>query len=287
MTSLIFGTIYMGHHAVVAHKREKQRVKNYERWEGLRDEYDAQRQIQRESRSLDIQRTGYNQWEDNDKPILTLRDQQEANDARTGWRPQESWDGPQLTAQKTAAAAEQNVNRRSLDVGQLAQHPRAVSDSTAYGNYAGNRNSLGPQPTGSQFLGVQQTGYQPPAHAPLSRNKTGATWDEGLPPPLTVQRRYWDDENNYSNGVSRTASQRSSVYQKTPSPPVSNHDLSRTSSRPSTSGVIPPAIPEEPPRRSEHVEPLESHVPGGHMAQLIEGLDAPQPERNMDEWWTR
>jgi hypothetical protein len=43
MTSLIFGAIYLGHQAVVGHRHEKKRVKNYERWEGLRDEYDEQR----------------------------------------------------------------------------------------------------------------------------------------------------------------------------------------------------------------------------------------------------
>ncbi|RVX70273.1 hypothetical protein B0A52_05606 [Exophiala mesophila] len=96
MTSLIFGSIYLGHKGIVQHKREKQRVKNYQRWEGLRDEYDEQRRIGRETRSLDIQRTGteIDQPSIEDRPILTLRDQQEANDARTGWRPQESWNDP-------------------------------------------------------------------------------------------------------------------------------------------------------------------------------------------------
>ena len=79
MTSLIFGSIYLGHGAIVNHRREKQRIKNYERWEGLRDEYDEQRKISRESRSLDIQRTGQD-YTQPDRPILTLRDQQEAND---------------------------------------------------------------------------------------------------------------------------------------------------------------------------------------------------------------
>jgi hypothetical protein len=101
MTSLIFGAVYMGHKGIVNHRREKQRQKNYQRWEGLRDEYDEQRKISRESRSLDIQRTGATDFSgdvDNDRPILTLRDQQEANDARTSWRPQESFDGPRTPA---------------------------------------------------------------------------------------------------------------------------------------------------------------------------------------------
>ena len=111
--------------------------------------------------------------EDDNKPILTLRDQQEANDARTGWRPQESWDGSQLTAVKTAAAAEKVNSRRSLDIGQLAQHPRAVSD-----------NRMNP-PASRSSLGVHEpTTYPPPAHPPVSRNKTGATWDEDLPARL-------------------------------------------------------------------------------------------------------
>src|SRR3978361_1889516 len=98
MTSLIFGSIYMGHKGIVNHRREKQRVKNYERWEGLRDEYDEQRKISRESRSLDIQRTGTDFAESDQPPIVSLRDQQEANDARTSWRPQESFDAPRRTS---------------------------------------------------------------------------------------------------------------------------------------------------------------------------------------------
>ncbi|EXJ85319.1 hypothetical protein A1O3_05994 [Capronia epimyces CBS 606.96] len=95
MTSLIFGSIWLGHKGLVKARRDKQRRKNYERWEGLRDEYDEQRKITRESRSLDIQRTGASYVDpDADRPILTLRDQQEANDARTSWRPQEVFDGP-------------------------------------------------------------------------------------------------------------------------------------------------------------------------------------------------
>ena len=59
----------------------------------MRDEYDEQRKISREAQSLDIQRPGQDFTKSADKPpILTLRDQQEANDARTSWRPQEVWD---------------------------------------------------------------------------------------------------------------------------------------------------------------------------------------------------
>ena len=274
MTSLIFGTIYMGHHAIVQHRREKQRVKNYSRWEGLRDEYDEQRQTQRESRSLDIQRTGQTTWEDDNKPILTLRDQQEANDARTGWRPQESWDGPQLTAVKTAAAAEKVNSRRSLDIGQLAQHPRAVSD---------NRMN---QPASRSSLGVHEpTTYQPPAHAPISRNKTGA-WDEDLPARLNVQRRNWDDQNG-SAGVSRTTSQQS-TQQNTPSPTVGTrstshlHQVQNSSDPAPTSGYF-AANPEQT-SRVQHHDAVESHVPGGHMAQLLD-MKTPHEEKDMEEWW--
>lgn len=112
MTSLIFGSIYLGHKGFVEHKREKQRQKNYQRWEGLRDDYDEQRRIGRESRSLDIQRTGADIDQGvpiDDRPILTLRDQQEANDARLGWRPQESWndspsDNRRASVEVTAAS---------------------------------------------------------------------------------------------------------------------------------------------------------------------------------------
>ena len=85
MTSLIFWGPYLAHKSIIGKQREKQRVKNYERWEGLRDEYDEQRKISRAS-SLDIQRTG--PWDqsqqytgqtshnDQDRGIFTLRDQQ-------------------------------------------------------------------------------------------------------------------------------------------------------------------------------------------------------------------
>ena len=267
----------LGHHAVIEHRREKQRVKNYSRWEGLRDEYDEQRQTQRASRSLDIQRTGQNTWEDDNKPIFTLRDQQEANDARTGWRPQESWDGPQLTAVKTAAAAEKLNSRRSLDLGQLVQHPRAVSDNRM--NQSASQSSLGVH---------EPTTYQPPAHAPISRNKTGA-WDEGLPDRLPVQRRNWDDENG-SASLSQSASQRSSLYQKTPSPPVGTRSTSHLNevTNQSNNDQMPgsgyfAANPAQSSRSQPH-DTVESHVPGGHMAQLLD-IKTPQEEKDMQEWW--
>jgi hypothetical protein len=273
MTSLIFGTIYMGHHAVVNHRREKQRQKNYERWEGLRDEYDEQRKITRESRSLDIQRTGADYVEPADKPpILTLRDQQEANDARTSWRPQESWDDT----------------------------PRRASVEVTSGS------------------GLR----------PLVQNKTGA-WDEGLPQPLKVSRRNWDD---YAPPVSRSSSLRQS---RTPDPPrdSSTSNTPPISNKPSPRLEVPTPtshLPHPHASRSvsspietmhhQDIEPIQHANPGGLMAELIEGsgphrpapytqqppqtftgyptqgyaqgyqssVPAPQPQDgSMHEWWNR
>lgn len=175
MASLIFWGPILTHKAVISHRREKQRVKNYERWEGLRDDYDEQRRVARESRSLDIQRTG--SWDsqqsspvppplEETRSYINQRDQQEANDARTGWRPQECWDGPktQLQAQMT---------------GQVQQYQRP---------------HMPPQQHVSMTPTVvpQMTGTQSPT-LPLRSQKTGATWDDGLPAPLAVSRQSFDD----------------------------------------------------------------------------------------------
>jgi len=189
----------MVHKQVIDHRREKQRVKNYERWEGLRDEYDAQR---RTTRSLDIQRTGQydpttNTWTDdagsdhgrrsmdNDRGIFTLRDQQEANDARTSWRPQEAWDAPrtQMQAQMT---------------GQIQQQPMPQMQAQGYSTppqYMSTTPTM--QTTG--YMQPQQTGM---SHLPLKSQKTGVTWDEDLPVPLQVSRRNFEDYdyNPYRRG---------------------------------------------------------------------------------------
>ena len=227
MTSLIFGSIYMGHKGIVNHRREKQRHKNYQRWEGLRDEYDEQRKISRETRSLDIQRTGVDHTA-SDQPILTLRDQQEANDARTSWRPQESWD----------------------------EAPRRSSVEVTSGS------------------GLR----------PLAADKTGA-WDAGLPQPLKVSRRNWED---YSAPVSRSSSLRNSSAPNPPpqdrsasnTPSISNNASPRLDAPTSTSHLSHPhasrAVSSPVETMHHHsVEPLQHATPGGMMAELIEGGNQP------------
>ncbi len=227
MTSLIFGSIYMGHKGIVNHRREKQRVKNYQRWEGLRDEYDEQRKISRESRSLDIQRTGQD-YTSSDQPILTLRDQQEANDARTSWRPQESF--------------EEAPRRTSVEV-----------------------------TTGSGLR-------------PLVADRTGA-WDAGLPQPLKVTRRNFDD---YDSAVSRSSSLR---HASSPNPPSQDRSASNTPSVSNNASPRPDALapaghmshphaaravssPVET-MHHHHVEPLQHANPGGMMAELIDAGHQP------------
>ncbi|KAK5465156.1 hypothetical protein LTS15_001719 [Exophiala xenobiotica] len=256
MTSLIFGTIYMGHKGIVQHRREKQRKKNYERWEGLRDEYDEQRKISRESRSLDIQRTGtgdgYSGYspDHDDRPILTLRDQQEAGDARTGWRPQEAFDGPR-------APATPDNRRLSVEV-----------------------------TSGSNLR-------------PLTGHKTGATWDEGLPQPLRMTRRNWDDHQHAgSTDVSRSSSLRhaanssaNSLYDRSssntpsmnkPSPPplpaMAAAPTSASSLHPHAARNFstPASIP-----HYQSTDPIEHDIPGGPIAELISPhRPAPSPYVN-------
>jgi hypothetical protein len=248
MTSLIFGSIYMGHKGLVARRQEKQRKKNYERWEGLRDEYDEQKKLDRASRSLDIQRTGasgygYGYGDERDHNPISKRDQQEAGEARTTWRPQESWDDP--------------VDNR-----------RASVEVTA----------------GSGLR-------------PLPSHKTGTTWDEGLPQPLRVSRRNWDDYQPppSSAAVSRNGSLRNPSGPNTPREPHSgshtpstgngsnnNYSPVPTSSAPvaQSSRVVSAPAPRTTTSLYEDIEPIENAVPGGKMAELIEMGQShpPQPQ---------
>jgi hypothetical protein len=255
---MIFGAIYLGHHAVTAHKREKQRVKNYERWEGLRDEYDEQRKISRETRSLDIQRTGAygDPYGQEDKPILTLRDQQEADDARTGWRPQESWTGPQApqqTGMRTGMAAAR-PRPQSMDLNG-AYGQRAVSDIRDYSSQGANGVGLQPQPTGSP--------YQNPTMRKLPAQMTGSNWDDGLPQPIRVSRQSFNDSaDSLGSGIGRSASMREyGSGRSSESLAVPKRNINSRS----------PSIPEE---RPKEVEAVAYQQPGGLMADLIEGKPA-------------
>lgn len=198
MTSLIFGAVYLTHQAVTHHRHEKKRVKNYARWEGLRDEYDEQRQIQRASRSLDIQRTGQQPWDDNDRPILTLRDQQEANDARTSWRPQEAWNDKPVPQQPQRQSIDHSYSYEPAQPQARPQEHRSISLANGYN---ANNNS-------TPALAPQQTGYH--GVGPMRAIPTGAAWDDGLPRPLTVQRKALDEHQQQpsSRGVSRSTSLR-------------------------------------------------------------------------------
>lgn len=339
MASLIFGAIYVGHHAVVGHRREKQRVKNYERWEGLRDEYDEQRKVQRETRSLDIQRTGhYGDFGGSpgggynggglyeDKPILTLRDQQEANDARTSWRPQESFTPMHTGAPNPQQYQQQEQPGRpppqSMDIysAQGYGHQRAVSDMNSYTSHQGNGLGIHqPQQNGYQ---QDQNGY--PTQQPgigmrkLPAQMTGTNWDDGLPQPLRVNRQMLDDS---STGVARSNSAREYSSRTRGSPLVSSTPRNFGGSSESLNvpkrngnsngGSRSPSIPEE------RAEPIENQVPGGRMAALIEEyhvpeatgarvVSAPMPttatfpasangypnangagQRDMEEWWSQ
>lgn len=236
MASLLLWGPVLTHKAVISHRREKQRIKNYERWEDLRDDYDEQRKVARESRSLDIQRTG--SWDDQSQQFspspaplpphleptrsyVSLRDQQEANDARTGWRPQECWDGPKTQLQAQMTGQTQQYQRPHMPMQQHVSMttPTVVPQTTAV--HSQSTNAL-----------------------PLRSQKTGATWDEGLPAPLAVSRQSFDDYDHtrrYRNTsttqsmpVSREASltrqQTSYFSQPQPQPQVQPTPTSRQNS---------------------------------------------------------
>ena len=264
MTSLIFWGPYLAHKGVIAHRREKQRIKNYERWEGLRDDYDEQRKIARESRSLDIQRTGpwdpnqpdphiQPQFQNEDRAYISLRDQQEANDARTGWRPQESWEPPRTQVQAQMTGQTQQTQ---------PQAQRHVS--------------MTPTMTG----------------LPLKSQKTGATWDEGIPAPLAVSRRSYDDTDHtqrygsasISPSVSRQPSQNrgDSFSRQTSASNGASGTHTPSGLRESTSAPRPDLqrqysppnwqvtnVQEMPKNEFGFVEPA-NRAPGGRMAELIE-----------------
>jgi len=157
MASLLFGTTYLIHKGIVKHYRDKQRQRNYERWEDLRDEYDEMKQpgaLSSQRNSLDFadeqqqdqdssqwNRRASGQYDERGRGILTLRDQQEANIARVSWRPQEIWD-------PASRAADLRDDDDSRD------------------------------------------------RAAARGHKMGSMWDEDLPEPLRVSRRSWDGNGN-------------------------------------------------------------------------------------------
>lgn len=198
MTSLIFGSIFLAHEGIIKHRREKQRQKNYERWEGLRDEYDEMKKITSQRTSGEYQDS--DQHPSNDRALFTLRDQQEAGDARTAWRPQEGWERQEPS-------------------------PRNSTQLSRSGSVSQNANVLKPQ-------------------------KTGATWDEGLPARLPVSKRNWDE-----NGLLRAESN-NPVSRNTSTSSVNSHDYGRRSEDIPRRSVSVEREPER--RKDEEVDVVES-----------------------------
>lgn len=237
MSSIIFGGIYLGHKGIINHRREKQRQKNYERWEGLRDEYDEQRKITRESRSLDIQRTGsdYARDGETDNPIVTLRDQQEANDARTSWRPQETFDGPGLSAGNRRASVEVT------------------------------------QGSGLRPIGKHKTGSTWDEDLPQPLRVSRRTWDEYQPSGLR-QSGSLQDESVPDSPRGRSSSRTPPANNK-PSP---RPEITAPSSIPHPTASRSVSIPVEY-EQTQYIEPIQHDTPGGRMAELIEFGDSHRP----------
>lgn len=145
------------------------------------------------------------------------------------WRPQESWEArPQLSAQPS----DQRTSTSSISTSQSSINTYAAPNSA---------QQLRPQ-------------------------KTGMTWDEGLPPPLKVSRRSWDEEeyNPYRNTARSQSVQFDSPRQqsRTASPLSQGHSMSSIRPQPPHAFTAPGNM--------LHLEPIPSHVPGGRMAELIE-----------------
>lgn len=203
--------------------------------------------------------TGNNNFDDNHRPVFTMRDQQELNDARTGWRPQEAWENPSthLQAQMT---------------GQVQQIPA----------HTGHPNP--PQRHVSSTPAI-------PAHLqnlPLKTQRTGYTWDEGLPAPLQVSRRSFDDYDYGRYGGSAPVSQEASRQPSRTRQESRQHSISRTHTpsalRESTPAPQFPALTQERSLEVVHIQGLPKNefgfidveaarsmnVAGGRMAELIE-----------------
>jgi hypothetical protein len=76
-----------------------------------------------------------------------------------------------------------------------AHHPTMPSRSTT-SNASYQPSQLAPQPTGYHGVG------------PMRATPTGAAWDDGLPRPLSIARRNFEDRQSSPSPLGRSASQR-------------------------------------------------------------------------------
>lgn len=123
MSTLLFWGPYLAHQTIIKHRREKQRQKNYERWEGLRDDYDDMKRVTSSQRTsseyqpdpeLPSPSRSSSQYPSDARGLFTQRDQQEAGDARTSWRPQEKWDSVPSTRSTAQIERAQSQPQRPL-----------------------------------------------------------------------------------------------------------------------------------------------------------------------------
>ena len=284
----------VGHSVYTEHRRNKQREKNYQRWEGLRDEYDEEKKERSLRRSLDssLDRNGAyydpdssEYWQSQQQPssyadvpeqpaLFTLRDRQEAGDARTSWRPQETesyWNGGALPNSFTGAVLKRDLTGQPT--GPIRAQPTA---SQTFQQQQQSTGYLQPQPTSNQST---RTSPRPSAN-PLVAQSTGATWDDGLPAPLNVSRRSFEDYS-YPSANSNAHSN---------STPVSRSTSTRRPS-PLSQGRSTPAPVEDlfPVQQQQQQQQQESKTPGGYETrrptEYLQRVASVEQVESPFEWW--
>lgn len=127
MTSLIFGAGYLAYKKTVDHKHNKRKQKNYERWEGLREEMENERRLSLDDRAAIFQRKERNSV---DRPQRNSLDNFASESQQPPQPPAQI--EPQRTAARTRAVAwddelpaHLNVTRRNFNqspTAESAQH---------------------------------------------------------------------------------------------------------------------------------------------------------------------
>ena len=99
---MIGGAVYLGYKKAVKHKQEKQKKKNYERWEGLREELDEERRLSLDDRAAIFQRKERNSV---DMPQRSSFESRHLHVERPSERSSATSLNPQPTSNRTRAVA--------------------------------------------------------------------------------------------------------------------------------------------------------------------------------------
>jgi hypothetical protein len=123
MTSLIFYTTYLGYKKAVAHKHNKRKQVNYERWEDLRDTFDDEAK-RRSSLNLDdrpASRGGLSPWDE--RLPANLKVERKSYDESSMRRP---WDENRLASEtRSQRTASESRSPRNMSEESLRRSPSA------------------------------------------------------------------------------------------------------------------------------------------------------------------